>query len=192
MTMQRSLSKLRLVRIGKPLPQTTFETFAGVIRRAFAHVIEELEIVDHEPPPVDRIEASLLTADLDHRIGGHILGITDVDLVDRQGDDFFEFMFGGKDHRSHVAVVSTRRLASSRGQALQDRVFKVGLHELGHNFDLLHHYAFVRAPDGNYCPMSKGDYNRYGERGYVRSVVDGRGFRFCSGCRDFLLRFHHA
>ena len=34
--------------------------------------------------------------------------------------------------------------------------------------------------------MTKGDFNRFGERAYVRAVIDARGFRFCRGCETFL------
>ena len=65
-------------------------------------------------------------------------------------------------------------------------LLKVALHELGHNFGLLHHYGHDKAEDGAYCPMTKGDFNRFGERAYVRAVIDARGFRFCRGCETFL------
>ncbi len=191
-TLHGDLSKLKLVRIGKPLPRPIFERFARKILNAFRNVVCDLEVLQYEPPAVERIEASLLTTALDQSIGGHILGVTDLDLVDSAEGDFFHFMFGGKDHRNHVAVVSTSRLRGRDPDVAQDRILKVGLHEVGHNFGLLHHYSFTRAADGAYCPMSKGSYNRYGERSYVRSVIDGRGFCFCAECREFLQRFHPA
>lgn len=36
------------------------------------------------------------------------------------------------------------------------------------------------------CPMSKGEFNRFVLKGYVRAVVDGRGLRFCGECIQFL------
>jgi predicted Zn-dependent protease len=138
---------------------------------------------------VERIEAGLLTQVLDQEVGGHILGITDADLVDGSGEDFFDFMFGGKDNRNHVAVVSTRRIGSRDPGRFIARLLKVSLHELGHNFGLVHHYGFVpAAAGGGYCPMTKGDFNRHGERSYVRVVIDGRGFGFCESCRQLIRR----
>jgi predicted Zn-dependent protease len=143
-------------------------------------------LVELPSPPVERIEASLLTRVLEQEIGGHVLGVTDADLVDGEGHDFWSFLFGGKDGRNHVAVVSTRRLATADAEETAARVAKVSLHELGHNFGLVHHYAFERVAEGGCCPMSKGDFNRHGELSYVRTVVDARGFHFCAACRRFL------
>lgn len=185
-----ALSTLQIVRVGRPLPRPNVQALLDPIRDAFRGVVRSLRLVDFESPRIERIEAGLLTVVLDQEIGGHILGITDSDLVDASGDDFHDFMFGGKDHRNHVAVVSTRRLDSrDPGRALA-RLLKVSLHELGHNFGLVHHYDFVPASGGGYCPMTKGDFNRHGERSYVRSVIDARGLRFCDGCRSFLHRTH--
>lgn len=178
------------MRIGQALSYEALWALAERLREILDGVVGSLELVDLPPPPVDRIEASLLTQVLDQQVGGHILGITDADLVDESGGDFFNFMFGGKDNRNHVAVVSTRRVTSRDSGRFLARVLKVGLHELGHNFGLVHHYAFVRSEDGGCCPMTKGDFNRHGERSYVRAVIDARGFRFCAGCLSFLRRVH--
>ena len=131
-------------------------------------------------------EGRLLTQALDQEVGGHILGITDADLLDSSASDFFRFMFGCKDNRNHVAVVSTRRIATSDPRRSITRILKVGLHELGHNFGLTHHYSYEPAGDGGCCPMTKGDYNRHGERSYKRLVIDARGLRVCKACRRFL------
>ncbi len=162
------------------------------IREAFAGSLDTVDLHDYEAPEIDEIEADLLTQALDQHFGGHVLGITDADLFDSAASDFFRFMFGCKDNRSQVAVVSTRRIASRDASRSIARLLKVGLHELGHNFGLVHHYDFVPASDGAYCPMSKGDYNRHGERSYLRSVIDARGFRFCDACRKFLRLAHPA
>lgn len=186
--MKTDLSSLKVVSVGRPLPRGSLQHFAERLREAFKQVIRELSLVQYDSPAFDAIEADLLTGVLDQEVGGHILGITSADLVDRDGGGFFSFMFGGKDNRNDVAVVSTRRLASRDGSLSLERVLKVALHELGHNFGLVHHYSLERALEGGYCPMSKGDYNRFGERGYLRAIVDGRGVSFCRNCRNFLQR----
>lgn len=184
--MKTDLSTLKVVRVGAPLPMGTLQTVTGRILEAFTHVIRDLHLVQYDPPEFDEIEADLLTGALHQEVGGHILGITAADLVDRRGDGFFGFMFGGKDNRNDVAVVSIRRLVRRDGTLALERVLKVALHELGHNFGLVHHYSLEPAVGGGYCPMSKGDYNRFGERGYLRAIVDGRGLSFCRSCLDFL------
>ncbi len=191
--MPTDLSTLQVVRVGRPLEQGMFLHFVDRVGDALETVVESLEVTEERELEVDRIEARFLTAALDQRIGGHVLGVTDADLLDEDAsDDFFSFMFGGKDERNQVAVVSTRRLGSDDPDRRLDRVLKVALHEVGHNFGLMHHYAFAPAPGGGYCPMSKGDYNRYGERAYVRAVIDARGVRFCNECHSFMRRVARA
>ncbi len=185
----KKLSKLKLVRLGRPISRSEHAALAERIREAFSGFVDSVCLVDHRSPEVEEIEADLLTQDLDQSLGGHILGITDADLLDRSATDFFRFMFGCKDNRNHVAVVSTRRISGSDPTRSITRLLKVGLHELGHNFGLTHHYSFESAGDG-YCPMTKGDYNRHGERSYKRAVIDARGFRFCRACRRFLRLAH--
>jgi hypothetical protein len=68
------------------------------------------------------------------------------------------------------------------------RTLKVSLHEVGHNLGLTDHAAYRKAPDGTLCPMSRGEFNKFGYKGYVQAIVDGRGFRFCDDCSDFLSR----
>ena len=184
------LSVLKLVRLGRPVSRPEQVALAERIREAFGGFVESISLVDFEPPAVEEIEADLLTQDLDQSLGGHILGITDADLLDRSATEFFRFMFGCKDNRNDVAVVSTRRISNADPTRSITRLLKVGLHELGHNFGLVHHYSFEKTRDGGYCPMTKGDYNRHGERSYKRAVIDARGFRFCRACRRFLRLAH--
>ena len=185
-----ALASLKLVRINTPISDSSLRSFADKIVDAFCHLIHEVAVVQYDPPPFEAIEARLLTRSLAEEVGGHILGVTGADLYDSSGDDFFHFMFGGKDNSNDVAVVSTRRLQGDGGDIPAElagaRLLKVALHELGHNFGLLHHYGHDKAEDGAYCPMTKGDFNRFGERAYVRAVIDARGFRFCRGCETFL------
>jgi len=192
MSIKGNLATLKVVRVGKPITGVELEAAAEKILGAFTDVLKRLHLVDYELPPVDQIEAGLLTQALEQEVGGHILGITEVDLLDHSEEDFFNFVFGCKDSRNNVAVVSTRRLGGKNHDRLLARLLKISLHELGHNFGLLHHYSFEPAFDGGYCPMTKGDFNRHGERSYVRSVVDARGFQFCDRCREFLRRAHRA
>lgn len=191
--MPANLSMLHVVRLGTPLANGLFNRFVQRVEEALRTVVDSVTVTEDRALEVDRIEARFLTAALDQRLGGHVLGVTDADLLDgRGGSDFFSFMFGGKDERNQVAVVSTRRLGSSDPQISLERALKVALHEVGHNFGLTHHYSFVRAPGGAYCPMSKGDYNRYGERAYVRAVIDARGGRYCHDCQTFMRRVSRA
>jgi hypothetical protein len=67
-----------------------------------------------------------------------------------------------------------------------NRTTKVALHEVGHNLGLTDHASYKPAEDGSLCPMSRGEYNKFGYRGYVRAIVDGRGLEFCDECSDFL------
>lgn len=188
--MGHALTNLKLVRLGRPVSRPELEALGERIREALVGAVRSIRLLDRAAPGVDQIEAPLLTGVLAQEIGGHILAVTDTDLLDASGPDFFSFMFGCKDNRSQVAVVSSRRLESAdRGRSIA-RLLKVGLHELGHNFGLVHHYDFVAAHGGGYCPMTKGDYNRHGERSYVRSIIDGRAAQFCEECRRVLYLAH--
>jgi len=144
-------------------------------------VVRDLRVVQYDPPAFERIEASLLTSALEQEIGGHILGVTDADLMDVECPEA-SYMFGGKDRRNDVAVISTRRLVDPDPDIVTERIVKVALHEIGHNFGLVHHYGVMESQDGGNCPITKGHRNRFGERGYVRAVIDQRGFRYCDTC----------
>lgn len=180
----KQFSPLRIVRIGDASPDLELHCLVERVQRAFGGAIEAIEVVDYTGPELPCIEAELLTFVLAEEIGGHVLGVTAADLVD--GADAMSSMFGGKDHRNDVAVVSTARLRGDGGRRTTDRLVKVALHELGHNFGLVHHYSMETGADGGCCPMSKGDYNRFGEVGYLRAVVDQRGFAFCEACSRFV------
>jgi len=155
-------------------------------------MIEEFKIFHHEAPAVDTIDALLLTMILHEEIGGHILGITDADLTTQDEDEFYNTIFGGKNAMNDVAVVSTRRLEPSdvtseaNYDLYVDRTIKVSLHEVGHNFGLTDHASYKSAQDGSLCPMSRGEFNKFGYLGYVRAIIDGRGMNFCDECTQFL------
>jgi predicted Zn-dependent protease len=129
---------------------------------------------------------------LHEEIGGHILGITDADLTTQDDDEFYNTIFGGKNAMNDVAVVSTKRLEPSDVTTeadydlYVDRTIKVSLHEVGHNFGLTDHASYKSAKDGSLCPMSRGEFNKFGNLGYVRAIIDGRGMNFCDECALFL------
>ncbi len=95
-----------------------------------------------------------------------------------------------------MAVVSTKKLIpgemdSSRNYNLFiDRTLKVSLHEVGHNLGLIDHGSYATTRDGSLCPMSKGEFNKFGYWGYVRAIIDGRGLQFCDACSHFLEKLH--
>lgn len=180
------LKVLKIVRIGRSVSRQLVLRLRERIDGAFATAITETDIVDFEAPSIDKIEASLLTRSLEEEIGGHILGVTDVDLHNNDSIEHSDYLFGGKDNRNDVAVVSTHRLGSRDPDIGIARVLKVGLHELGHNFGLVHHYRIQRGSGGGLCPMTKGDLNRFGERAYIRAVIDQRGMGFCEACRQVI------
>ena len=65
-------------------------------------------------------------------------------------------------------------------------ILKVSLHEVGHNFGLTDHAAYQPAANGLLCPMSREGFNKFGYRGYVKVIVDGRGKSFCDECINFM------
>ena len=67
-----------------------------------------------------------------------------------------------------------------------DRTLKVSLHEVGHNLGLTDHASYKHTADGTLCPMSRGEFNKFGYRGYVKVIIDGRGLFFCDECTHFL------
>ncbi len=180
------LHALTIVRIGRSVSRRLMACLEERVDCAFSDAITATDVVDYEAPAFERIETSLLTGALAEQIGGHILGVTDADLHDTDPDDEADYMFGGKDNRNDVAVVSTHRLGSRDPQVAMLRVLKVALHELGHNFGLVHHYRERRGDGGGLCVMTKGDFNRFGEHAYVRAVIDQRGLGFCDGCRQVI------
>ena len=180
------LKALTIVRIGRSVSRHLLTELQTRVVGSFSRTITRAEVVDYEAPAIDHvgtIEASLLTGALAEEVGGHILGVTSVDLHDSDPADESDYLFGGKDNRNDVAVVSTHRLGSRDPAVALSRVLKVALHELGHNFGLVHHYRSRRADGGGLCVMTKGDFNRFGERAYVRAVIDQRGLGFCETCR---------
>jgi predicted Zn-dependent protease len=141
---------------------------------------------------MDSVDAQLLTMILHGEFGGHTLGITDADLKTEDEDEFYNSIFGGKNTKNDVAVVSTNKLSpktiSTDGEyeLFIQRTLKVSLHEVGHNFGLADHPSFRTAYDGTLCPMSRGEQNKFGTVGYVMAVIDGRGKNFCDECAYFL------
>ena len=190
--MLKNNTKLNIVRIGSYITYSSLNKIADGILDSFRGIINEANLSHHDSPVVESIDAQLLTMILNEEYGGHTLGITDADLKTEDEDAFYNSILGGKNPKNDVAVVSTHKLTplnieSDRDYELfVDRTLKVSLHEVGHNFGLTDHASYKQASDGLLCPMSRGEFNKFGYRGYVKIIVDGRGRAFCDECTDFL------
>ena len=190
--MLKGVSKLNIVRIGSYITYSSLKQIGSGILESFRGVIDEVELSHHDSPVVESIDALLLTMILDQEYGGHTLGITDADLKTEDDDEFYNSILGGKNPKNDVAVVSTNKLTpvnidtDTEYELFIGRTLKVSLHEVGHNFGLTDHASYQPAGDGLLCPMSRGEFNKFGYRGYVKVIVDGRGATFCDECIDFL------
>ena len=187
-----NLEKLTIVRLGAVMSYSTLHDPVTQFMESFHGIIQDYKLFHHEAPVAGSLDAFMLTMILGIEYGGHTLGITDADLKTGDEDEFYNTIIGGKNPRNDVAVVSTRRLSPERIDTQSDyelliqRTLKVSLHEIGHNLGLTDHAQYRFAPQGELCPMSKGEFNRFGYQGYIRAVVDGRGAKFCSDCEHFL------
>jgi len=192
MAMLKKRTHLNIVRIGSDITFSSLKEIGKRIVETFADLIGEFSLSHYNTPVVKSIDAHLLTMVLHDEYGGHILGITDADLKTSDWDEFYNSIVGGKNPKNDVAVVSTNKLRPPQIQSEKDydlyldRTLKVSLHELGHNFGLTDHASFRKTRDGTLCPMSRGEFNKFGYRGYVRVVIDGRGLHFCEECTSFL------
>jgi hypothetical protein len=190
--MLKNISKLNLVRVGSYITYSSLKEIGGGLLASFRGIIGEISLSHHESPVVESIDAQLLTLILGDEYYGNTLGITDADLKVNDDDEFYNSIIGGKNPKNDVAVVSTKKLtprnmvSDKEFDLFIDRTTKVALHEVGHNLGLTDHASFKPAPDGSLCPMSRGEFNKFGYRGYVRAIVDGRGLKFCDECSDFL------
>jgi len=190
--MLKNINKLNIVRIGSYITYSSLKKIADGILDSFRGIIKETDLSHHDSPVVESIDAQLLTMILDEEYSGPTLGITDADLKTEDEDAFYNSILGGKNPKNDVAVVSTHKLKppnmdSDRDYDLfVDRTLKVSLHEVGHNFGLTDHASYKLARDGLLCPMSRGEFNKFGYRGYVKIIIDGRGRAFCDECTDFL------
>lgn len=190
--MQENSSTLNIVRVGSDISFSSLKEIGSRILESFQGIIDQFTLSHHDAPFIDSIDAFLLTTILHEEFGGHTLGITDANLTTSDEDEFYNSIFGGKNPQNDVAVVSTRKLGpteinSKRDYDLYiDRTSKVSLHEVGHNLGLTDHGSYKVACDGSLCPMSKGEFNKFGYWGYVRVVIDGRGLNFCDECTCFL------
>jgi predicted Zn-dependent protease len=180
------------VRIGSDITYSSLKKIGSGILESFRGLIKEVDFSHHDSPVVESIDAQLLTMILDEEYAGHTLGITDADLKTEDDDEFYNSILGGKNPKNDVAVVSTNKLTpqnlnTDRKYGLFiDRTLKVSLHEVGHNFGLTDHASYRPARNGLLCPMSRGEFNKFGYRGYVKVIIDGRGKNFCDECIHFL------
>ena len=190
--MIKNISKLNIVRIGSDITYSSLKKIGAGILESFRGLIKEVDFSHHDSPVVESIDAQLLTMILDEEYAGHTLGITDADLKTEDDDEFYNSILGGKNPKNDVAVVSTNKLTpqnlnTDRKYGLFiDRTLKVSLHEVGHNFGLTDHASYRPARNGLLCPMSRGEFNKFGYRGYVKVIIDGRGKNFCDECIHFL------
>ncbi len=186
------VSKLVIVRVGSNITFSSLKTIGAGVLGSFHGRISQIELSHHNAPVIDAIDARFLTMVLHEEYGGHTLGITDADLKTEDDDAFYNSIFGGKNPSNDVAVVSTKRLGPPRISNEKEyelfigRTLKVSLHEVGHNLGLTDHSSYKTASDGSLCPMSRGEFNKFGHKGYVHAVIDGRGMKFCDECADFL------
>jgi hypothetical protein len=190
--MLENISKLNLVRVGSYITYSSLKEIGDGLLDSFRGIIGEISLAHHESPVVDSIDAQLLTLILGEEYCGNTLGITDADLKVNDDDEFYNSIIGGKNPKNDVAVVSTKKLtprnmvSEKEFDLFIDRTTKVALHEVGHNLGLTDHASYKPAANGSLCPMSRGEFNKFGYRGYVRAIVDGRGLEFCDECSDFL------
>lgn len=198
--MLQNMSMLNIVRIGNYITYGSLKEIGNKVVNSFRGLIEDFKLAHYDAPAMESIDAYLLTMILQEAFGGHTLGITDADLKTNDADEFYNSIIGGKNPQSDVAVVSTKKLSPSKIESQKDydlyisRTTKVSLHEVGHNLGLTDHASYRIAPDGALCPMSKGEFNKFGYLGYIRAIIDGRGLTFCDECNNFLRRvhgFHH-
>lgn len=191
-----NIGKLTIVRVGNVISYSSLQAIGERLISSFQGAIRDIAVSHHDSPILDSIDAYLLTMILHTEYRGHILGITDADLKTQDNDEFYNAIIGGKNPGNDVAVVSTRKLSpdsienDNDYELLISRTLKVSLHEVGHNLGLMDHGSYVFAADGTLCPMSKGEFNRFGYQGYVRAIVDGRGLSFCGDCERFLKMVH--
>ncbi len=190
--MHKNFSTLNIVRIGSFITFSSLKEIGEGIVQSFKGIIKNFELTHHDFSCIESIDAYLLTMVLDQEYGGHTLGITDADLQTEDADEFYNSIFGGKNPKNDVAVVSTKKLSPSIINSHKeytlfiDRTLKVALHEIGHNVGLTDHASYKKLHNGMLCPMSRGEYNKFGYIGYVKAIIDGRGLSFCDECSYFL------
>jgi predicted Zn-dependent protease len=190
--MIENLSRLNIVRIGSHITFSSLKEIGIKIVGSFRDIIEDFTLSHYNTPVLDSIDAHFLTLILHDEYEGHTLGITDADLRTSDEDEFYNSILGGKNPENDVAVVSTKKLSPAEITSENDydlyvaRTLKVSLHEVGHNLGLTDHASYQTAQDGLLCPMSRGEFNKFGYFGYVRAIVDSRGLNFCEECTDFL------
>lgn len=194
--MIENFSTLNIVRIGSHITFSSLQEIGIKILESFCDIIEDFNLSHYNSPVLDSIDAHFLTLILHDKYEGHTLGITDADLKTDDDDEFYNTILGGKNPKNDVAVVSTKKLSPVVINSENDydlyvaRTLKVSIHEVGHNLGLSDHASYQTADDGSLCPMSRGEFNKFGYVGYVRAIVDSRGLNFCDECADFLKKIY--
>ena len=139
-----------------------------------------MPIGDFDRTPLRCLQSALLLA-LDLRVRWLeepcVVGVTNTDLF----ASVFTFVFGEARLEGRVAVVSLHRLRpehygfAADPIALQDRLAKEVLHEVGHLFGLVH----CHHPE---CVMGFSA---------VVEEIDNKGFDFCDDCLTFVDERRH-
>jgi predicted Zn-dependent protease len=183
---------LQLVRTQTSISWSTLKGIQEGIEGSLGHIVKDYNIITHDLPTINSIKAKVLLNSLLESYGHHTLCIIDAFLENDDSDYFYKHLYGGKLQDHPVAAVSTRWIDpgnlsdKSNYELYMDRLVKLCLHEEGHNLGLTDHASFQTTKDGTLCPMSRGEFNKFGMDAYATAVVDGRGLRYCRECTDFL------
>jgi len=192
--LRSDLKKLTLVRIGRHMSVKTVNYIAqGIINSFNGFIIDCKTVLYNNFPNIESMAAFDMANIINDIYPGHMLGITDIAIIDEHGKK----LFGAKADNNYSAIVSTKELGpditgTTGLELLADRALKVSLHELGHNFGLTDHVMYKPAGSGT-CVMTKAPeplVEKIGTVGYVKAFIDYRSTEFCDECRYFMRRTH--
>ena len=189
----QNFARLNIVRISCDIIPSGMKSIKHGVAEAFNDTIGEINILIDDSPYFSSIDAFFITMVIANDYPGNSLGITDANLKTKDEDAVYNTLLGGKNPNNDSAVISTKWLAppkiefDNEWELYLSRIIKEVIHEAGHNYGLIDHQPNEMASDGNLCPMSRGDkFKNYDIPGYVKYVVDRRGFRFCEDCGNFI------